>query len=228
MEQLIHITATYSNALLVAILPHVSDFAKKLELPVQLPVTTEQVARFNPMPYQGHMEGALWLTNGDWFLFTRSYVDGFRVPKNWFYELDYATEHIDQYVGQTRMTTNEILALARTNLLKLGYPPEITHADSEPQWTGPSDLKGGGHIPYCQLRWAPIKDQDSDGYSDVKVLINTEQKTLVGLYLGFSRTNRMQIGKPLSIDVEPELESDFRKGTAVKPFVRTNAPASPK
>lgn len=106
MEQLIHITATYSNTLLVAILPYVSDCAKKLELPIVQPVTVEQVARFRPSPYKGHMTGAVWLTNGYWFAFTERYVDSFRAPKNWFYELDYALEHITSYMGQTSMTTN--------------------------------------------------------------------------------------------------------------------------
>jgi len=123
MEQLIHMTATYSNALLVAILPHVSDFAKKLDLPVIQPITTEQVARFAPNRYKGHVGGGIWLTNGYWFLFTQRCVDSFRSPANWFFEQDPAANSKD-YLGQTRMTTNEIVAFAREALLKLGYPPK--------------------------------------------------------------------------------------------------------
>ena len=36
---LIHITSAYSNAVLVAIMPHVNDFAKKMDLPIPLPIT---------------------------------------------------------------------------------------------------------------------------------------------------------------------------------------------
>lgn len=225
MEQLIHITATYSNALLVAILPHISDFAKKLDLPIVQPVGIEQVRKFMPNPYRGHSSGAVWLTNNYWFHFDEGgYVDSFRVPKNMFYEAEYALEHIEEYVGETRMTTNEIVALARESLLKLGYGPELTHADTTPEMEGPSTLNDGRHIPYCKVTWAPVKDLDSDGYSEVKVLINTQEKTLLGLYLGFARTNRNKIGTPLKVDVEPELESEFRKRTKANLFVRTNAP----
>lgn len=225
MEQLLHITATYSNALLVAILPHISDFTKKLDLPIAQPVTAEQVRRFMPNPYKGHLSGAVWLTNGYWFHFDEGgYTDGFRSPTNWFYELEYALEHLAEYEGQTRMTTNEIVALARATLLKLGYPPEVTRADTTPKLQGPSDLKRGGHIPYCKVTWAADRDRDPAGWSEVEVLINTQEKSLIGLYLSFTRTNRMKFGTPLKVDVEPELGSDYRKRIRGTMFIRTNAP----
>ena len=62
--ELIHMTTTYSNALLVAILPYVSDFAVKLDLPIAKPVTLQQVQKFSPSPYRERAEGAVWLTNG--------------------------------------------------------------------------------------------------------------------------------------------------------------------
>jgi len=157
--ELLHITATYSNALLVAILPHVTDFAKKLELPISTPVETSAVTRFVPSPYKGRVEGGIWLTNSYWFHFSfLGYMDGFRRPKNWFYEGEYALDHIEEYVGETRMTTNEIVAFARESLLKLGYGPELTHADTTPEMEGPSTLNDGRHIPYCKVTWAPVKD----------------------------------------------------------------------
>jgi hypothetical protein len=120
------------------------------------------------------------------------------------------------------MTTNEIVVFARETLLKLGYPPGVTRADTAPEIRGPYDPKIGGHVPYCQLVWEPIKDEDSEGYSRVRVEINTQDKRVVGLYLGFARTNK--IGTSLKVDVEPELESDYRKRTGVKLFIRSNAP----
>jgi len=61
MMQLIHMTATYSNAMLVAILPHVSDCAKQLDLPITQPITTSQVAHFRPSPYKNIITGGIWL-----------------------------------------------------------------------------------------------------------------------------------------------------------------------
>ena len=56
--ELIHMTAAYSNAVLVAILPHVSDFAKKLDLPIPQPITATQVLKSRPSPYQGRVEAS--------------------------------------------------------------------------------------------------------------------------------------------------------------------------
>jgi len=82
LPTLIHITATYSNAVLVAILPHLSDCAKSLDLPMSNPITMSEVDDFAPPVYTDVASGAVWLTNHDWFAFTEGCVDGFRTPDN--------------------------------------------------------------------------------------------------------------------------------------------------
>jgi hypothetical protein len=224
MEQLIHITATYSNALLVAILPHISDVAKKLDLPIIQPVTSSQVLRFNPNPYKGHLSGSVILTNHWWFSFDqRGFVDSFTAATNWFSADEDAVEHPEHYTGRTTMTTNEIISTARSALLKLGYPPTLTHSDTEPELQGPFELQRGGHVPYCRVLWEPVKDHDSDDYSRVRVEMNTQDKTIVGFYLAFARTN--QVSTPLKLDVETETQAEFQQRTKANLFVRTNAPS---
>jgi hypothetical protein len=219
--ELIHMTATYSNALLVAILPHVSDFAAKLDLPIKKPVTLQQVQKFSPSQYRERAEGAVWLTNGWWFMFDhQGYVQSFRSPKDAIALPDDFLEHTERFIGETRMTTNEMVALARETLVKLGWQPSVTRSDETPKIEGPSNLKTGEHIPYCRVAWR--KTGTSDGYSDVHVDINTQEKTVVGLYLNFARTHH--IGTPIEVNVEPELESEFRKRTKANLFIRTNAP----
>ncbi len=61
MMELVHMTATYSNAMLVAILPQVSDFSKKLDLPIPQPITAAQVQNFKPFPYMDFIGGGLIL-----------------------------------------------------------------------------------------------------------------------------------------------------------------------
>jgi hypothetical protein len=222
MEQLIHITATYSNALLVAILPHVSDVAKKLDLPLPQPITTSQVSKFNASPYRGHLEGSVVLKNNYWFMFNKEgFVDSFRAPTNWFYANEEAVDHPERYAGATQMTTNEIVALARDALVKLGYTPELTHSDLAPELQGPSVLNSGLQICYSRVEWKPIEDLDNSAYTDARVEINTHDKTVVGMYL-FFKTNH--VGTPLKIDVEPETQEQFMQRTKATPFVRTNAP----
>ena len=74
-EEIIHLTTVYSTALLSAILPHISDFAEKFDLPIERPITVEQVQIFIPNP-KGQMEGSLFLTNNAWFHFSKlGFVD---------------------------------------------------------------------------------------------------------------------------------------------------------
>ena len=72
MVTFIQTTAQYTNAALVAILPYITDFAKKLDLSLKTPITTNQVKRFLCDPRKGHVEGSIFLFNGDHFAF----VDG--------------------------------------------------------------------------------------------------------------------------------------------------------
>jgi len=222
MEQLIHITATYSNALLVAIMPHVSEVARRLDLPIAQPITASQVLKFNPSPYKGHLEGSVVLTNNYWFMFNKDgFVDSFRAPTNWFYAGDDVVDHPERYAGTSRMTTNEIVAFARDALMKLGYPPELTHSDLAPELRGPSVLNSGLHVCYSRVEWKPVQNVDSSAYTDVRVEINTDEKRVVGMYLFFN-TNR--VGTPLKLDVEPETQQEFMQHSRAVPFVRTNAP----
>lgn len=223
MMELVHITATYSNAVLVAMLPHFSDFTRKLELPLPVPITTNHVRRCNVMPYKGRIEGSIILTNGYWFTFRyRGYVESFRAPNNWFFGGEYALAHLGEYLGETHMTTNEIVTFARDTLHKLGYPPELTGANATPKLEGPWNLTQGGHVPQCRVTWESGSDEENSDHTKVKVEINTQEKTLVGLNLYFAQTNN--VGVPLKVDVEPELESEFKKRTKLNMFVRSNAP----
>ena len=49
---LIQVTAQYSNAVLVALLPYFSDAAHKLDLPVAQPITMQHVVGGGVMPYR--------------------------------------------------------------------------------------------------------------------------------------------------------------------------------
>src|SRR5579864_7880138 len=57
-------TAQWSNAVLTAMLPHFSDCARQLNLPIPIPITISQVARFVPPLEPGAFQAGLWLTNG--------------------------------------------------------------------------------------------------------------------------------------------------------------------
>jgi hypothetical protein len=224
MLPLIHMTATYSNAMLVAILPHISDCAKQLDIPIPQPISVNHVARFNASPYKDFVGGALWLTNQYWFVFNNGFVRGFRCPDDWFTMADENWEHLERYVGQDNMTTNEAIQLARDSFRKLGYKPEDFGVDGLPTDTlGPSEIKRLGHIPYFRAEWnsptATSQAEFNRSYN-IQFDISLQQKRVVGMSLMSKRFFRPDP----KVDVVPELESDYQKRNQIHLFVRTNAP----
>jgi hypothetical protein len=225
MPQLIHMTATYSNAMLVAILPYISDCAKQLDLPIELPITANQVAHFGASPYKDSIGGGVWLTNHYWFVFNDGFVRGFRSPDDWFTMADEYWDHLERYVGKDNMTTNEAVELARDSFRKLGYKSEDFQVDGQPtNLEGPYDNKKLGHIPCCKVEWnspEATSQEEFDRSYKIRFDIDMQSKQVVGMTLmskRFFQTNP-------KVDVVPELESDYRKRIQGKMFVRTNAPA---
>lgn len=234
MSDIIHITAAYSNAVLVAILPLISDFASKLKLPIPQPITLSQVEWSRICPDKDCIGAGIILTNKYWFSFQclsanhnqNCRVVGVRAPTNWFFEQEFTEESTAKYWGVDRMTTNEVVLMAREALSKLGYSPGLTHADEPPtSIEGPFDTKRGPHhAPYCRVEWNLPKEADFPNH--IKVEINMENRTIVGMGLIFAPGNSPPTA-PIEVDVVPELESDYRKRMmgGRKIFTDTNAPA---
>jgi hypothetical protein len=210
MMELVHMTAQYSNAVLVAVLPYVTDFAAKLDLPIERPVTSKQIIWCKPSPYKDYIKAGLILTNHYWFAVDpRGFVEGFRAPTNWFFEQEFTPENVSKYLGHGHMTTNEIISMARETLMRLGYEPGLTHSYEPPGVEGPYNINMG-YVPYCRIEWEWPKTDEMGDCNHIQVEINTETKALVGLTLVFSRTNHFS-STPVKVDAMPELEADYRK-----------------
>jgi hypothetical protein len=209
---LIHITVAYSNAVLVAILPHVSDFAKKLNLPIQIPITASQIAHFNVGRIDGDAGGELRLTNDYSFGFAHGYVGAFRaLTNNPFYGTgdEDIVQMLRPYVGKSNMTTNEAIELARNAFYKLGYKSEDFDINGFPtRIDGPMNSKKIGHIPYCQIEWdsPDSKIQHLLGSDfNIEFEIDMQRKQVVGMNLSGRKFWQPEI----KTGVVPELESDY-------------------
>jgi hypothetical protein len=223
MIEFLHMTAQYSNAVLVAVLPYVSDFAARLNLPIQQPVTIQQVRKYGITSVKDRPDAGIWLTNKYWFYINhRGFVAGFRARTNVFHEQG---ADFTKYAGQDHMTTNEAITMARETLIKLGYKPEFTHSDETPTLEGPYDTRQG-HMPYCRVIWQwPKGEEDAlTNLNHIYIEINTETKALVGMTLFFCDTNRLAT-TPIKVGVETELEKDYQKRTRPKMFFDSNAPS---
>jgi len=176
-SELIRVTAEYSNAVLVALLPYYSDFSAKLDLPVPHPITAQDVARCGVLPYQkdgGIAGGSIMLKNG-WSLgFQFGYVNGFESPHSYYGLQD--PDEIPKFYGQVKVTTNEAIQLARKTLKKHGISLEDVFADQEPQITPPERI-GTNIVPCYLIQWPDPRG----GY--VKVEVNAEAKRVERLYM---------------------------------------------
>jgi hypothetical protein len=218
----IHVTEQYSNAVLVAILPQVSDCASNLDLPIIQPITPAHVAKCNISPYAENVGGGFWLTNGYWFAYSFGCVDSFRSPDNWFTIQDF--EGVSRFVGQDNMTTNDAIDFARKSFVKLGYMAETFNLNNNPtRIEGSFDVKQLGHIPFCRVVWespeSTTVEERMKSFS-VRFDVDLGKRQIVGMSL--SGTNFFRASP--EIDVQTELESDYKKRIKSKMFIRTNVP----
>jgi hypothetical protein len=207
-EEIIHLTTVYSTALLSAILPHISDFAEKFDLPIERPITVEQVQKFIPNP-KGQMEGSLFLTNNAWFHFSKlGFVDSFSSPTNWFAIQELAD--IPFYYGKSTLSTNEIIEFALETVSKSGYP--IATLNNPPKMEGPFDLENGEHVPYCSVEWYRGNEKGTWTEPEVSVTIDTQNKRLAGM--GFNEYSDSALPKkPVKIDIKADTRAYFLQRT---------------
>lgn len=167
MFELIKVTAEYSNAVLVAVLPCFSDFAKQVEIPIPVPIAMNQVQHFVCDPRYGHLGGYLTLTNGCEFWFDHGFVEGFRTPRSYFNLQDPAL--IPKFYGPLRLNKDEALKLARGTIIRLGYSLHETYADQEPEITLPL-YQGTNVVPHYRFVWKnPIALAGNANSVDIEV-----------------------------------------------------------
>lgn len=119
MMEFVQITAQYSNAVLVAVLPFVSDFCQKLELPIATPVSTNEVRFFQCDNRKDHVGGMVVLTNGCQFSFFDGRVCVYRSPASYFSLQDLSLD--PQFFGPIKINEKEALSVAHAAIKKLGY-----------------------------------------------------------------------------------------------------------
>ena len=219
LTQLIHLTALYSNAVLTAVLPHVNDFAKKAELPIPLPITTNQVEKMLVLSTQGSLGGTVFLTNDYKFFFSNGYLSSFyQIKDNPFVDDDLYAD-LPHYFGKETINTNQAIEMARANLQKLGYKLKEIHADLPPTSVEGGREVQGGFFPYCRIKWhrEATNEEEFQDSVFIEFQINLKDKSIMGMSV-FGR----KLMKPdPHIDVVPETEADYRQRMK---SASTNAP----
>jgi hypothetical protein len=213
--QFVHATPEYSNAVLKVLLPRFTDFARRMGLDVPLPLTSRHIREFRTNPTAGVVGAALWLTNGYHMVFSFGVVDSFRTPRDYLQIQDFSA--VPEYYGTLRMTKEEAIALAKKTIADLGYKLSDVAYDWPMKVWGPGK-QGTNVIPFYEVRW----EEPEEGWHTY-VHIDGENKRVVGLSLDVRKIR----GPDPRVDVQPELQSDYRKrmkAAGSSMFLRTNAP----
>lgn len=182
LSGMFEVTATLSNAFLVAMMPQVSDVAGKLELPLPQPITYQQVVASGVTPYlndSGEWSGFGVKLTGGWVLgFHNGYMDSF-VTTNSYYALQNPDE-IPRYVGTVRMTQAEAVQMARMTIEKLNIPLEKAFADLPPR-VQPPEHTHTGIVPRYRVQW-----DNPRGGSAVDMEINADAKRVERITFGYN------------------------------------------
>lgn len=202
MSDIIHMTLQYSNAVLVALLPHFSDVAEKLELPIPTPMTTNHVDRFSPRRLPGDVGGTVILTNGWRLGFHRGHLEAFEAPRNYLTLQD--PDRIAEFFGTVNIDTNQAIRLARDTLKRMDYAERLPKTTKSPSTLeGPREWRG--HIlPYYLIEW---RWKTGDSEHAVVFNIDADKREVTRFYVASTKLWR----DPPPIDVVPEMESEYRK-----------------
>lgn len=185
----IHVTPAYSNAVLALMLPEVTRIAKKLELPIELPVTTEQVKEFSVDP-KGYLGGKLFLKNGWQFniggaRFFVSISDGVHrgqcnvevISPHCFFTMEDKQINLEDYYGTNKMSEAEIIEYSKKLMNCLGFEELMKGRKQPNQMDGPFPPEGEilKEIPRAFVRWRAI---GGEPFYFVTIEINTETKEI--------------------------------------------------
>ena len=198
---IIEITAAYSNAVLVAIMPHISDFSQKLDLPIPQPVTIAQVRRFNCSNLSDKIGGLVRLSNGYDFWFEKGVVDSFESPRSYWGLQD--PKLIPTFFGKVVLTKEEAIQTARNAVKKLGYTDEMLCLDSPPK-VAPLEHIGTNYIPRYRIEWFNKKNDfkiGNPGARTAQIEVDAENGQIDSLHL----TSRSIWGPDPQLSVHPRV-----------------------
>lgn len=201
MMGFVQVTAQYSNAVLLAILPHINEAARSLDLPCDVPITANHVREFRCDPRDGHFGGALFMKNGSTFWFDDGHVSGFE-STNCFSALQ-EPDQIPRLFGRVLVSKGEAISIARAAIEKLGYNvPSIRTAEPH---VPPLQKLGTNIVPHYDLSW----QESLPGGAELiiaRIEVNGETRRIEKFFLPAQAFAR----RPPTIEITP------RQASAVK------------
>ena len=198
--ELVQITAQYSNAVLVAVMPYVADFSQKLDLPVKTPIAISQVLEFKCDPRKGQIGGLITLTNGLRFAFLDGHVSSYRSPKSYFSLQD--PDLIPKFFGSVGLKEKEALNIAKAAEEKLGFTNNIFHLDQKPKVTLPEKI-GPNCVARYRFQWLDSNWHGSTDSGIIPAILDVEVDASSGQIQMLSMASPSLAAPAPKVDVFP-------------------------
>lgn len=223
--EILQVTAAYSNAVLVAIMPHVSNFAKTLDLPIPHPAIIAQVKHFGCSPRADHVGGRVILTNDYSFTFDAGTVVLYRSPRSFFSLQD--PQRVPEFYGPVKIKSDKAVKIARGALKKLGYTESELHYDLPPKITSP--LKNESHyVARYLIEWRDPNRPDTGPFgisfttAAVEVDASTGQIQMLSIHGQKRPDPKIDVHPPV---IAPPPKSQLVGGAKVYPVSQAYARA---
>jgi hypothetical protein len=192
----------YARQLVPMMFGAVDDYAGKLNLPIPLPLTTNNVARIKIHNNGGWPHSEIWLTNGWKFIYRHAMVNGYYSPEV-FNSIDFHPFHLQSFEGKWNLSEEQAINLVKQQLAKLGYSTNNVHMDFAPDVILPA-----GYfkkiIPRYLFEWDFWNAAHDDLQSKVEAEVNADTGTVASLYYDDKTywNNRPPIHVPISDDTQ--------------------------
>ena len=193
------VSEAYSNALLVAILPQLDQYARMAGLPARPPVKAGDLDATNCTCglVDNDPRAFMNLRTGERFVYGHGQVLAYYAPDVKQLPGRPATwAEQARFVGPINMTTNEAVALVRQTLRKLGYSESVLRIEGRPARIMPAPRFGTNFI----ARYFPSWREPDEGPFLVCAEVDATTRTLKSLYVNdHANTNIWR--SPPKIDV---------------------------
>jgi len=193
------INPEYARKLIPIMFKAVDDYVEELNLPIALPLTTNNVARIKIHNNGDWPHSEIWLTNGWKFIYRHTMVNGYYSP-DVFNSTDYHPFHLQDFEGKWNLNEEQAIGLVTQQLAKLHYSSNNIHMDF-----APNVIFAAGHfkeiIPRYFFEWDVWNAAHDDLQSKVEAEVNADTGELESLYHDDKAywNNRPPIDVPISI-----------------------------
>lgn len=174
------INPEYARQLIPIMFRAVDDYGKQLNLPIVLPLTTNNVARIKIHNNGGWPHCEIWLTNGWKFIYRHTMVNGYYSP-DVFNSTDFHPFHLQDFKGKWNLNEEQAIRLVKQQLAKLHYSTNSIHMDF-----APNVIFAAGYfkriIPRYFFEWDFWNAAHDDLQSKVEAEVNAETGDVESLY----------------------------------------------